>query len=133
MAPVGTVGTKEILELLAERGLQVHREKIADTSDMLGLDTREVEANWCPRRWLPAEAELIVLAIELSKQWNLSNEAIRTLLTNGGKSFEPLVERLSTSLKAFVDVAELVTADTERWKESRVGSRARTAYKASAA
>ncbi|MFN2505465.1 MAG: hypothetical protein ABR540_14770 [Acidimicrobiales bacterium] len=132
MALVGTVGTKEILQLLAERDLRVHREKIADTSDMLGLDTREVEANWCPRRWLPAEAELIVLAIEL-KSWNLSNDAIRTLLTDGGESIGPLVQRLGTSLKAFVEAAELVTADTERWKEARVGSRARTAYKASAA
>lgn len=59
--------TREVLSMLAERGVHLERESLSDMSDRLDLITRP-PINRCPRRWTMAQVEFIAVATRL---WRL--------------------------------------------------------------
>src|SRR5947209_19405626 len=100
-----TLQTREVLPILAERGLSVHRESLAEMSDLLGLQARTTEANWSHRRWHPAEVELIARAFHLRQDWGFKPEVIRELLVEGAERSERILEGLRRAMESFVTQA----------------------------
>lgn len=107
-----TFQTKEVLPMLAERGLHVHRELLAEMSDLLGLQARTTKANWSHRRWYAPEIELIALAFQLRREWGFPLDVIQSLVTE--KGYAPhLIESLRGSLDTFVSTADEVLSNQE--------------------
>lgn len=100
-----TLQTRDVLPMLAERGLSVHRESLAEMSDLLGLRARAIEANWAHRHWHPAEVELIARAFHLRQDWGFKPEVIRELLADGSECSERILIGLRTALESFVTQA----------------------------
>ncbi|MDQ6748245.1 MAG: hypothetical protein M3010_09110 [Candidatus Dormibacteraeota bacterium] len=88
--------------MLAERGLSVHRESLAEMSDLLGLQARTTQANWSHRRWHPAEVELIARAFHLRQDWGFKPEVIRELLADGAECSERILMGLRAAMERFV-------------------------------
>ncbi len=101
--------TRDVLPMLAKRGLRVSRESLAEMSDDLGLQARAAEANWSHRRWVPAEVELITVAFELRRRWGFPAEVLQELLADGAVCAERIVERLQGALDAFITQAAVAT------------------------
>ena len=97
-----TLQTREVLPILTERGLSVHRESLAEMSDLLGLQARTTKANWSHRRWHPAEVELIARAFHLRQDWGFKPEVIRELLADGAECSERILEGLRAAMERFV-------------------------------
>ena len=102
--------TKDVLPMLAERGITTHREAIAEMSDLLGLDTRAVVAPWSPRRWDPAEVELLAVAFHLKREWTLSLSTIEALAAGGDDAADALVGKFRAALGVFLDHIQAAAA-----------------------
>ena len=107
-----TLQTREVLPILAERGLSAHRESLAEMSDLLGLQARTTKANWSHRRWHPDEVELIARAFHLRQDWGFKPEVIRELLADGAECSERILEGLRGAMEAFVAQALTVAPST---------------------
>src|SRR3954453_21128408 len=97
-----TLQTRDVLPMLAERGLSVHRESLAEMSDLLGLQARTAQANWSHRRWHPSEVELIARAFHLRQDWGFKPEVIRELLADGVECSERILMGLRSAMESFV-------------------------------
>ena len=102
--------TKDVLPLLAERGITTHREAIAEMSDLLGLDTRAVVAPWSPRRWGPAEVELLAVAFHLKREWTLDLSTIEDIAAGGDEAADALVGKFRAALGVFLDHIQAAAA-----------------------
>jgi len=101
--------TRDVLPMLAKRGLRVSRESLAEMSDDLGLQARAAKANWSHRRWVPAEVELITVAFELRRRWGFPAKVLQDLLADGPDCASRIVDRLQGALDAFITQAAVVT------------------------
>lgn len=102
--------TKDVLPMLAERGITTHREAIAEMSDLLGLDTRAVVAPWSPRRWGPAEVELLAVAFHLKREWTLDLSTIEDIAAGGDEAADALVGKFRAALGVFLDHIQAAAA-----------------------
>ena len=102
--------TKDVLPMLAERGITTHREAIAEMSDLLGLDTRAVVAPWSPRRWGPAEVELLAVAFHLKREWTLDLSTIEDIAAGGDEAVDALVGKFRAALGVFLDHIQAAAA-----------------------
>lgn len=107
-----TLKTRDVLPMLAERGLRVHRESLAEMSDLLGLRARAARANWVQRRWYPAEVELIARAFELRQHWGFSLPVVQELVSDRGRCSGRLRASLQRDLEGFLD--QIGLADSAR-------------------
>ena len=131
-----TMRTRHVLPLLAERGIRrVHRESLAEMSDLLGLQTRPKTGNEVQRRWHPEEVELIVLAFTLRQRWQLTDDDLRALLVDedGGYAVA-VVRQLENVLENFSDqLADVRAAAVERRAEGDAAPMAPDARRTTAA
>lgn len=111
-----TLQTKDVLPMLAERGISTHREAIAEMSDLLGLHTRAQVAPWSPRRWGPAEVELLAVAFHLKREWTLDLSTIEALATGGEEAVDALVEKFRSALGVFLDHIQAAAAASRSWE-----------------
>ena len=112
-----TLQTRHILPLLAERGLKVHRESLAEMSDLLGLRTRPKAGNQVQRSWRPAEVELIAIAFVLRQRWQLSDEDLCALLVDDDGSYaDRVVRQLDDLLGDFARRLAAAREETRRWE-----------------
>src|SRR5687768_14287901 len=102
--------TKDVLPMLAERGITTHREAIAEMSDLLGLHTRAVVAPWSHRRWDSAEVELLAVAFHLKREWTLDLATIEALAAGGEEAVDALVGKFRAALGVFLDHAQAAAA-----------------------
>lgn len=110
-----TLQTREVVPILAAQGLRVHRESLAEMSDLLGLRTREARANWIQRRWYPAEVELIAKAFHLRQDWDFPLDVVVDLVANGTQCLERIVTSLRHDLESFL--GQVGAADRARASE----------------
>lgn len=113
---VETLKTRDVLPMLAGRGLRVHRESLAEMSDLLGLRTRAARANWVQRSWYPAEVELIARAFELRQDWGFSLQVVQELVSEEGRCSERIMAGLRRDLEGFrnqIGVADSARAANE--------------------
>ncbi len=112
-----TLQTRHILPMLAERGLKVHRESLAEMSDLLGLRTRPKVGNQVQRSWRPAEVELIAIAFLLRQRWQLGDDDLRALLVDDGGAYaDSVVRQLENLLGDFARRLAAAREETRRWE-----------------
>jgi hypothetical protein len=102
--------TREVLPILAQRGVPTRRETLAAMSDALGLRTRTSRANWAPRCWTPDQVELIVLAFRLRRGWNLDFADLKALLERGDEAVAELAGEYGSTLANFATVGRALLA-----------------------
>ena len=111
-----TLQTKDVLPMLAERGISTHREAIAEMSDLLGLHTRAQVAPWSPRRWGPTEVELLAVAFHLKREWTLSLSTIEALAAGGEEAVDELAGKFRAALGVFLDHIQAAAAAARSWE-----------------
>lgn len=112
-----SVQTRQVLPILAERGIQVSRGSLAQMSDLLGLQARAAVANWSHRTWTPAEAELLVLAFELRRRWKLPPEVLQQLMgPKGSDVARGVMANLASTLESFVGHAGAIAEEQQAWE-----------------
>ena len=117
--------TRHVLPMLRGRGLRVHRESLADMSDLLGLQTRMRAANEVSRAWSPAQVELIALAFTLRQRWLLGDDDLRQLAVphDGERYGAEIVGQLAALL---ADFAQLASGEAEAEAEEAAEPAQRT-------
>lgn len=106
--------TKQVLDILASRGVPTRRESLAAMSDALNLRTRTERANWTPRRWTPEQVEFLVLAFRLRRGWNLDIADLKALLDEGDRAVAELAAQYGATLTNFSTVGRaLLAAEAE--------------------
>lgn len=108
--------SKQVLPLLAQRGVPTGRETLAAVSDALGLFTRTEQGNAAARRWTRDQVDLIGLALRLRRGWGHDVTELRRVLAEPD-AVEGLVAAYRSALEQFVTLAaevEEAQAETER-------------------
>jgi hypothetical protein len=107
---MGLLQTKEVLPILAKRGVPTQRESLAAMSDALGLRTRAERSHAAARRWSEEQVDMIVLAFRLRRGWNLDIADLKALLERGADAVDELAGEYRSTLVSFSTLGRAVLA-----------------------